>query len=86
MNVKILIAIVFTISISIVLVGFLTIFVMRRNSDDEDDTTEIVTEMIINSTDIYFGGPATASVITAPKICKDDERLEVKSNTCKKKY
>jgi hypothetical protein len=82
MNSKILIAII-CVTISIVLVGVLTIFVMSRNNDDDRDDT---TEMMINLTQIDFGGPATATVITAPKVCKNGEKLETKSNTCRKQY
>jgi hypothetical protein len=87
-NIKILLFVVCITICALLLIGFLIMFEMRRNesSDDENDTTEIVTEMMINSTEILFEGPMPATVISAPKICKDGEKLETKTNTCRKKF
>lgn len=59
---------------------------MKRNRDDNSDVND-TTEMIINSTEIEdFGGPKPAIVIAAPPKCKNGEKLEVKTNTCRKIY
>lgn len=88
-NVKIISIIVICVAIFAFLIGFFIIYEeMKRNHDDVDvvDNVNDTTEMI-NSTEIEdFGGPKPAIVISAPPICKNGERLEMKTNTCRKKY
>jgi hypothetical protein len=89
LNAKIISIIVVCVALFAFLIGFFIIYnEMKCNRDDVDvDNVNDTTEMIINSTEIEdFGGPRPAIVISAPPICKDGERLELKTNTCRKKY
>jgi hypothetical protein len=94
MNIKISFVVICVLVSVLLFVGFFTIFVITRNQhitvegDDAALDEEIVNEETTTAAaaESSEGDFHPFAVIVAPKVCKEKERYDPVSNTCRKVY
>lgn len=88
MNIKTSFVVICVFVSVLLLVGFLTVFVITSNSSSDDLQEEIVSEettTLWNGADLNFV-LKPAVIIDAPKLCKDKEKYDTASKICRKVY